>query len=273
MTGAAERAFSDEAARSALTALSGPYLPWGSGAMRPAGLVMVCNDIVLGDRRRVVELGSGLSTVLLARLMTQRGGGFPLVAVEHDDRWARWVRDQLAREGIGEHVVVVDAPLTVCTGAAGGLKWYDETALAAGLDRAFGADPIELLVVDGPPAYAAGHGLGRYPALPVLRPRLAAGATGRARRRRASWRAGRPAPLGVRVRPRVPPPRRGRRRRHRPRRVIPLAPGSRPFHERPEGGPERDTARMQTQLSSRRSTSTVRVPSGPVVSVTSAHTP
>lgn len=179
MTGAAERAFSDEAARSALTALSGPYLPWGSGAMRPAGLVMVCNDIVLGDRRRVVELGSGLSTVLLARLLAQRApvGGFTLVAVEHDERWARWVREQLDREEIGEHVVVVDAPLTTCDGAPGGLKWYDEAALAAGLDGALGAAPIELLVVDGPPAYAAGHGLGRYPALPVLRSRLAPGGT------------------------------------------------------------------------------------------------
>jgi len=31
--------------------------------------------------------------------------------------------------------------------------------------------------VDGPPAYAAGQGLARYPALPVLRGRLAPGAT------------------------------------------------------------------------------------------------
>ena len=176
---AGERAFSDDAARVALGALGGPYLPWGSGAMRPAGLVMVCNDIVLGDRRRVVELGSGLSTVLLARLLAQRApvGGFTLVAVEHDERWARWVREQLDREEIGEHVVVVDAPLTSCDGAPGGLKWYDEAALAAGLDGALGAAPIELLVVDGPPAYAAGHGLGRYPALPVLRSRLAPGGT------------------------------------------------------------------------------------------------
>jgi hypothetical protein len=178
-TSSGERAFSDDAARVALGALGGPYLPWGSGAMRPAGLVMVCNDIVLGDRRRVVELGSGLSTVLLARLLTQRSpdGDFTLVAVEHDARWARWVRRQLDHEGIGEHVVVIDAPLTERVGPAGGLKWYDEAALAAGLDDALGAEPIELLVVDGPPAYAAGHGLGRYPALPVLRARLAAGGT------------------------------------------------------------------------------------------------
>ncbi len=38
-------------------------------------------------------------------------------------------------------------------------------------------DPIDLLVVDGPPAYAAGHGLARYPALPVLCDLLAPRAT------------------------------------------------------------------------------------------------
>ena len=65
------RVFGDDAARFALGALSGPYLPWGSGTMRPAGLVAVCNDIVLNDRRRIVELGSGISTVLFARLLAQ----------------------------------------------------------------------------------------------------------------------------------------------------------------------------------------------------------
>ncbi len=51
--------------------------------MRPAGLVTVCNDIVLNERRRIVELGSGVSTVLLARLMHQRppSGGFRMASV------------------------------------------------------------------------------------------------------------------------------------------------------------------------------------------------
>ena len=52
-----------------------------------------------------------------------------------------------------------------------------QAAVAAGLDTAFGAELIDLLVVDGPPAFAAGHGMSRYPALPVLRERLASGAT------------------------------------------------------------------------------------------------
>ncbi len=71
--------------------------------MRPAGLVAVCNDIVLDGRRRVVELGSGVSTVLLTRLLTQRRppGGFRMAVVEHDASWARWVTDQRDREASG----------------------------------------------------------------------------------------------------------------------------------------------------------------------------
>jgi predicted O-methyltransferase YrrM len=171
--------FSDEAARVALAALGGPYLPWGAGTMRPAGLVAVCNDIVLMGRRRVVELGSGVSTVLLARLLTQRRltGSFRMVAVEHDAGWAHWVTDQLDREGFGHDVVVIHAPLLPHGLAERSLPWYDERAVAAGLDSALQGGLIDLLLVDGPPAYATGYGLARYPALPVLHDRLAPGAT------------------------------------------------------------------------------------------------
>lgn len=147
--------------------------------MRPAGLVAVCNDIVLHGRRRVVELGSGVSTVLLARLLTQRcaPGGFRMAAVEHDDGWAQWVTDQLDRESVGHDVVVIHAPLLPHGLAERGVSWYDEVAVAAGLDRALQGGLIDLLLVDGPPAYATGYGLARYPALPVLQDRLAPGAT------------------------------------------------------------------------------------------------
>ena len=147
--------------------------------MRPAGLVTVCNDIVLNERRRIVELGSGVSTVLLARLMHQRPppGGFLMASVEHDPVWARWVRDQLDREGIGADVTIVQAPLMPHARAEPGLLWYDEAALAQGLREALRGDPIDLLLVDGPPAHARGHGPTRYPGLPVLAGLIAPGAT------------------------------------------------------------------------------------------------
>lgn len=141
---------------------AGPYLPWSSGAMRPGGLVEVCNEVLLGERRRVLELGSGASTILLARLLGQRGG--TLEAVEHDDHWAAWVTAQLERESLGGVARVTRAALEPSPRAAGDLHWYATDALALVLDRG----PFDLLIVDGPPAHEKGYELARYPALGAL---------------------------------------------------------------------------------------------------------
>ena len=143
---------------------AGPYLPWSDGAMRPGGLVAVCNEIVLGGRERIVECGSGASTVLLARLLAQRGTG-TLTAIEHDAGWADWVTDQLGREGLTVRARVVTAPLETD-------GWYERQRVAAAL----GDDGIDLLLVDGPPACAPGAGLARHAALASLAPLLAPGA-------------------------------------------------------------------------------------------------
>jgi predicted O-methyltransferase YrrM len=143
---------------------AGPYLPWSTGAMRPAGLVLVCNEIMYANRTSIVECGSGVSTVVLARLLRQRGAG-TLAAVEHDEGWAARVGELLRREGLDRIARVLHAPLT------GEPCWYDRSALEE-LPAA-----IDLLIVDGPPAHAAGDGDRRAPALDVLDPRLAPGAT------------------------------------------------------------------------------------------------
>lgn len=138
---------------------AGPYLPWTSGAMRPAGLRRVLDLIVLDERDTIVECGSGLSTVLLARLLAERGEG-RLVSIEHDAAWAARTRRALRRERLDD-VVIVHAPLD-----AGG--WYDDTALQDALPPS-----IDLLLVDGPPAHDPRRALARAPALPRLAPRLA----------------------------------------------------------------------------------------------------
>ncbi len=176
-----QRTFAEAAAAAALQPLiaAGPYLPWGAGTMRVAGLVAVCNDVVLSDRRCVVEIGSGTSSVLLTRLLRERwpGGEHRHVAVEHDAAWARWVADQLAREGLADRTTVLHVPLAPHPLGQAGLPWYDADLLDDGLGAALAGEPVDLLVVDGPPADTADKVLARYPALPAMRPRLAHGAT------------------------------------------------------------------------------------------------
>ena len=147
---------------------AGGFLPWTEGALRPAALLAVCNQIALTDRREVVELGSGVSTVVLARLMRERGGR--LTSVEHDPDWAILAGSQLEREGLGDVARLVEAPLEPHPLGLGDAPWYAAAALA----ELPGTGEVELLVVDGPPGYGEGMERSRYPAVPALEDRLAA---------------------------------------------------------------------------------------------------
>jgi len=145
------------------------FLPWSEGSMSPAGLAAVATEIAFAERRTVIELGSGVSTVVLARLERQLGGR--VWAVEHLPGWAGWVRRALEREGLGDVATVVEAPLEAHPRALGEARWYARSALAELPDAG-----VELLLVDGPPGYGPGMTRSRYPALPELRGRLTEGA-------------------------------------------------------------------------------------------------
>jgi predicted O-methyltransferase YrrM len=139
-------------------------LEWSTGSMVPAGFAAVCAEVGAREAPTVVECGSGFSTLELARLVRERGGR--LVSLEHDELWAGRVREHLAAAGLAATAQVVLAPLE----PGPGLPWYAAEALRSVPDR------IDVLLVDGPPAFEPGTGLSRYPALPVLLSRLADGA-------------------------------------------------------------------------------------------------
>lgn len=170
LRGTHERA--DILAMHTLAPLTNGYLPWSRSAMRPAAIVAVLNDVVINHRRRAVELGGGISTFYLGRLLRQTGGR--LFTVEHDADWADTLTKQLGREGLSDVVTVIHAQLAPTThGWADGNQWYDEGTLAPLLT----GDPIDLLIVDGPPAYNNRIQHARYPALPFFLPALTQNAT------------------------------------------------------------------------------------------------
>jgi hypothetical protein len=155
-----------------LAPLAGGYLPWSDFAMRPSGIVALLNDIVLHRRSRVVELGGGISTLYLGRLLRRRGGH--LYTLEHDEAWVDLLGQLLAAEGLHGVVTVVHAPLAATAhGWAAGARWYAEDPA----DKVRADGPIELLVVDGPTAWHRDLRHARYPALPFFWEALARGAT------------------------------------------------------------------------------------------------
>ncbi len=128
-------------------------------------MVVVLNEIALAGRTTILELGSGISTIVIARLLAERGG--TLTSFEHDPRWADTVRSQLELEGLSAVATVEDAPLGPHAHSLDGAPWYPLEAVAAL------PGTIDLLLVDGPPGYGEGMAMSRYPALPALAGRLA----------------------------------------------------------------------------------------------------
>jgi predicted O-methyltransferase YrrM len=152
-----------------LLSLEHPLPPTRHWAASPDLLVELLRIIDRGRPTTVLELGSGVSTIVMAARLEAVGGG-RLVALEHDPAYAAETRRNLALHGLDGVATVLDAPLSTLRVGEEEWSWY--TLPEEGLPA---PASVDLLLVDGPPG-ATGH-LARYPALPLLAPRLAPGAT------------------------------------------------------------------------------------------------
>lgn len=131
-------------------------------------LLLIVSRLIRNRRPRViVELGAGVSTVLIATLLRQLGAG-SLISVESDARYAETVRQRLEELGLADWVTVIVADLVPHAGPGGAGVWYDMGRVREVATR------IDLLLVDGPSA-AFGETV-REPALDTFAPLLAPGA-------------------------------------------------------------------------------------------------
>lgn len=146
-------------------------LPIGGGwALTGDAAAVLVREAQLRKPRTILELGSGVSTLLLGQVLRNAGGG-RLVSIDHDPAWAARTRENLRLMGLDDVVRVVDAPLHTRTVGEQRYDWYDIPE--AVLDE---LGPIDLLLVDGPPQRSDDTLPARFPAIPVLGPRLSANA-------------------------------------------------------------------------------------------------
>lgn len=145
-----------------LLALSTPLPPLRGWAGSPDFLLAIARHALRAKPRRMVECSSGASTIVLARCAQLSGCGH-VFSLEHDPDYARQTRAELASRDLAAWATVVDAPLLPCP-AVGGQAWYSLAGLSDG------HAPVDMLVIDGPPQSTAP--LARYPALPMLWPKL-----------------------------------------------------------------------------------------------------
>ena len=139
-----------------------PLPPMRGWAASPDFLVLVLGEILARKPALVVELGSGVSTLISAYALEKLGRG-KLISLDHDSEFLQKTRRQIDLHGLNDIVQAVHAPLTKINLNGVDWQWYD----LASVDI---ASPVDILVVDGPPGDIQARS--RYPALPVFAERL-----------------------------------------------------------------------------------------------------
>jgi predicted O-methyltransferase YrrM len=122
----------------------------------------------VSERRplRVVELGSGVSTLVIAAALRANGAG-RLISIDAEENYAALTRAQLQRHELSDWAQIRVAALKDMVFEHLRRPWYD-TAVLADLEQ------VDLLLIDGPPTFLREDI--RYPALPFFWSRLNKGA-------------------------------------------------------------------------------------------------
>jgi hypothetical protein len=153
-----------ELLRSLSDSFKRPPLFTGS-ALRPICLTMIINDLVINQRKVVVELGAGVTTLYLAAAVKKYGLDCQIISVDEEPEWLDFVATQLKFEGLDDHVVLVKAPITPYEQS----HWYDVKAMNEIFTKEY---QIESLIVDGPKAYGTKNSMNREKALSYFLPFL-----------------------------------------------------------------------------------------------------
>ncbi|QQY80915.1 class I SAM-dependent methyltransferase [Tamlana sp. s12] len=137
------------------------YLPMNGGALRPLSLAYILNEIVLNNRRCILEFGSGISTLLIARLIKENKLEAKVFSVEHNEEWALKLASMLKNEGLDGFVNIIHTDLFKVETELGNINWYDLKKIKSETNDF----EIDLIIVDGPPANNEKIKYSRYPAL------------------------------------------------------------------------------------------------------------
>ena len=140
-----------------------PLPPMRLWAASPDFVTIAVSLIKEHHPQTVVEIGSGVSTIVSAYALQSNGSG-QLISLEHEAEFSKVTAENLHSHQLDAIATVFHTPLQETKVRNTAQPWYTLDLLPSV------PDIIDFLVVDGPPSDTAP--LARYPALPLLYERL-----------------------------------------------------------------------------------------------------
>lgn len=141
------------------------FVPVSGSAMAFESILTICNDIVVNERKAVIEFGSGISTLVIASLIQRKQLACRFVSVDGNAAWQAIISKCLHDAGTAAGVELIHAPIVPHRLAIAGNSWYDLDSHRESL----AASKFDSVIIDGPEACNDRIALARYPALPFLR--------------------------------------------------------------------------------------------------------
>jgi len=143
------------------------YLPLNGGSLRPMGIAYILNEIVINKRKKILEFGAGITTILLARLIKKNNLKIQFYSIEHNQEWILYLKKLLNDEGLSDLVIFIHSDLIEYPNMKNSL-WYDENLL----NKQFDHMNFDFVIIDGPPANIPEIQFSRCPVINFLKNKL-----------------------------------------------------------------------------------------------------
>jgi len=141
------------------------YFATTTSSLRFHTLAVILNDIIINQRKSIIEFGSGVSTLAISNLIKKNNLKCSFVSIEDNKEWFDYINSFLSRNDLQKDVKIIYAPLENNDLVLEDNLWYSMQALNNGISK---ESKISLAIIDGPAAWKPKIRLSRYPAIPYL---------------------------------------------------------------------------------------------------------
>jgi hypothetical protein len=120
-------------------------IPSTGYSLQPSTINYIVNEIMINNRKTIVEFGSGTSTQIIAQclaLIDPQGTERTFISIDENEAWVDYVKKTISTDDNIAHVKLIHLPRV--KGRLG--NWYDEEKLTSVLENI----TPDVIVVDGP---------------------------------------------------------------------------------------------------------------------------
>jgi predicted O-methyltransferase YrrM len=119
-------------------------------------LACICNDVVINSKNNILELGSGISTIILARLLKKNNLNAKITSIDESLEWINILKNILQNEDLLKYVDFLYIPTVKSLEVDLTYKYQEEV-----ISNLLKNQKFDLILIDGPKAWPHGKKMSR----------------------------------------------------------------------------------------------------------------